>query len=116
MQAIHRVVISLPLSELWDEKAPTAAVRQRHLSYEDLRQLVRAGQVRFVIADVGAPLRWISAGESHTFWKLEVRPHLVDEPDRPFDICHFPEGYCYVASEWLGSRDNQATVVLELHH
>lgn len=56
MQAIHRVVISRPLSELWDEKAPTAAVRQRHLSYEDLRQLVRAGQVRFVIANVGAPV------------------------------------------------------------
>lgn len=55
-------------------------------------------QAGFVIANVGAPLRWIPAGESHTSWKLEVRPHLVDEPDRPFDICHFPEGYCYVAS------------------
>ena len=116
MQSIHKVVTSLPLSELWNEKASTAAIRQRHLSYEDLRQLVQSGQVRFVVANVGAPLRWVPAGESHSFWKLEVRLHLVNEPDRPFDIYSFPEGYCYVASEWRDSDEGRATVVLELHH
>lgn len=116
MQGIRRVVTSLPLSELWDKKAPIVAARQRHLSCEDLRQLVRAGQVKFVVANVGTPLRWIPAGETHSFWKLEVRPHLVDEPDRPFDIDGFPEGYCYTASEWLSPGEDLATVVLELHH
>ena len=116
MQGIHRVVTCLPLSKLWDEKATTATARQRYLSSEELKQLLRAGQVRFVVANVGAPLRWIPAGESHLFWKLEVRPHLVEQPDRPFDIYSFPEGYCYVASEWRSAQEDQTTVVLELHH
>lgn len=72
--------------------------------------------MKFVVANVGAPLQWISAGDSHSFWKLEVRPHLVDQPDRPFDIYSFPEGYCYVDSEWLGASEDLTTVVLEQHH
>jgi hypothetical protein len=51
------------------------------------------------------------------FWKGEVRPHLVDEPERPFDIYHFPQGYPYMATEW--ESDGPPTppiVLLERHH
>jgi hypothetical protein len=50
------------------------------------------------------------------FWKLEVRPHLVLEPERPFDVSEFPEGYCYIASEWKAGDETQPIVVLEQHH
>ena len=116
MQRTFRPITNLPLAELWDERMQTTTDRQRYLSKEDLRQLMRAGSVRFAVANIGDPLRWIPIDESHAFWKLEVRPHLVDEPNRPFDIHAFPEGYCYVASEWRGSGEGSTVVVLERHH
>ena len=116
MQGKLREVTQLPLTELWDEHAPLEASRRRHLSEAELRQLLRTRTVHFVVADVGHPLRWIPIEESFAFWKLEVRPHLVDEPDRPFDVDRFPEGYRHVASEWRGPEDDRVMVVLERHH
>jgi hypothetical protein len=116
MQGKFRTITNLPLAELWDERMQTIADRQRYLSQEDVRQLVRAGSVRFSVANIGDPLRWIPIAESHAFWKLEVRPHLVDDPNRPFDIYAFPEGYCYIASEWRGPGEEHAVVLLERHH
>jgi hypothetical protein len=116
MQANPRIVTYIPLSEIWDEHGQVTAARFRSLAQEDLRQLVQAGTVGFAVANVGHPLRWVSSEESQVFWKLEVRPHLVAEPDRPFDIYRYPEGYCYVASEWHATNGTQPIVVLERHH
>ena len=116
MQQNLRIVTGLPLSEVWDAHGRVIAERLRVLAQEDLRQLMQGGAVRFAVANVGHPLRWISSEESQAFWKLEVRPHLVAEPDRPFDIYGFPEGYCYVATEWRASNGIQSLVVLEQHH
>ena len=115
MQNNLKVVTSIPLSEVWDEHGRLIAQRLRHLAQEDLRQLVQAQAVRFAVANIGHPLRWVPDEETQAFWKLEVRPHLVAEPDRPFDIYRFPEGYCYVASEWRTSDGTQSVVVLERH-
>lgn len=69
------------------------------------------------MADPGLPLRWVPEAECHVFWKADVRRHLVDEPERPFDIYHYPEGYAYVASEWLsGDPMTSPIVLLERHH
>jgi hypothetical protein len=111
-----RIVTSVPLTEVWNDLGRIDATRQRHLALEDLRQLVQAGFVRFAVANVGLPLRWVPPEESHVFWKLEVRPHLVVEPERSFNIYHFSEGYCYVASEWQTADGTQPIVVLEQHH
>jgi len=111
-----RSVVELPLSEVWNEQGPVSAARLRHLTREDLRQLLQAGAVCFIIANVGHLLRWIPDDEGHAFWKLEVRPHLVAEPDRPFDIYSFPEGYCYIASEWRAPNEVHAIVLLEQRH
>jgi len=116
MQKHLRIVTGIPLSEVWDEHGQVSAERLRSLAQEDLRQLVQAGTVKFVVANAGHPLRWVSSEESQVFWKLEVRPHLVVEPDRPFDIYGYPEGYCYVASEWHATNETQTIVVLEQHH
>jgi hypothetical protein len=50
------------------------------------------------------------------FWKAEVRPHLVDKPDRPFDIYHYPHGYAYIASAWQAVDAGFPIVVLERYH
>jgi hypothetical protein len=117
MQPQDRVVIQIPLAELWDTTGTLPAARGRSLSREEVRQLVQAGAVRFVVADAGLPLRWVPDAERHVFWKGEVRRHLVEEPERPFDIYQSPEGYAYIATAWeSGDPASPPIILLERHH
>lgn len=115
MQDKDRVVTALPLVELWGDSPGCGATRTRMLSLEELRRRLQAAPVLFVVADVGHPLRWIPVEECHEFWKLEARPHLVDDPERGFDIAQFPDAWCYLASAWE-SADGRSVVLLERHH
>ena len=73
--------------------------------------------MRFVIADVGKPLRWVAPEERFVFWKADARDHIVEDPHRPIDIYAYPEGYAYVASEWVGDElGSSPIIVLERHH
>lgn len=116
MRPDRGIVTRLPLDALWNERGPVAARRVRHLGPETLRSLLRASEVRFVVADIGAALRWIPQAQTYAFWKAEVGSHLVDDPNRPFDPARFPQGYCYLASEWRGAELDFAAVILERHH
>jgi hypothetical protein len=42
-------------------------MRKRHLTAADITSLLRVGQVRFVVADVGLPLCWIPVDECYDF-------------------------------------------------
>jgi len=117
MDAKNRIVTATPLTELWDRAGTVAAERGRFLNREDVRRLVQGRALRFVVAEPGLPLRWVPEAENHAFWKGEVSPHLVDEPERPFDIYHYPQGYAYLATEWLAADPLvPPIVVLERHH
>ena len=112
-----RIATTLPLAELWSADGPVRARRGATLAGEDVRRLLAAGPVQFVVADVGRPLRWIPLAQCHVAWKAEVRPHLVADPTRPIDVYAYPEGYAYVASVW--ERDDPCApplVLLERHH
>jgi hypothetical protein len=51
------------------------------------------------------------------FWKTEARDHIVEDPHRPIDIYAYPEGYAYVASEWIADPlASTRIIVLERHH
>ena len=115
MRPDERIVTQLPLNELWNSRGSLQAERRRWLCREDIRQLLQSGPLQFVIADAGRPLQGI-AEERFVFWKLEVRPHLVDEPERPFDIDTFPEGYAYLASQWVFDDSSASIVLLERYH
>lgn len=108
MHASQRVITMLPLTELWDDCGPVNAVRLRFLAAADVRDLLRRGPVRFVVADVGAKPAWIRASECFTFWKGEVLPRLADQDE-------LSDGVGYVASEW-STPDGSPIVALELHH
>jgi hypothetical protein len=112
----ERLVTQCPLSEVWDASGRLMEQRQRLLDCEQLRQLLHRGAVRFVVANVGHPLRWVPETEAFAFWKTEVRSHLVNEPDRLFNVDHYPQGYCYIASEWQSKDEEHLVVVLECHH
>jgi len=111
-----RVVTRIPLTELWDERKSLDAHRGRYLTREELHILMRGPSVRFVVADVGHKLRWIPEAERFVFWKAELRPHLVENPDH-IDVDRYPEGLGLLASEWISSdTEGSPIVLLERYH
>lgn len=90
------VVTQLPLEALETERGRAERFGDR--DGEQLRQLLHSGPVRFVVADVGSPLNWISLQDCYDFWKSEVQPHF-GSPDRA-DLTNKPGEYCYFATEW----------------
>jgi hypothetical protein len=116
MQSALRVVTQLPLSELFDEAGPCAAHRRRPLSTEEIRRLLHAVVVRFVVADVGVAPHWVSTDNTFEFWRHEVIPHLA-QPEERVQLERFPGEYCYFASEWAGPDANEARIILlERYH
>ena len=94
-EAMMDLITKLPLARLTTSSGE--ARRIGNLDADAIRDLLRAGPVRFVLADVGAPLRWTPEKECFDLWKNDVRPHLAD-PSRPAQLDHFPGGYAYFAS------------------
>ncbi|MBA3241712.1 MAG: hypothetical protein H0T60_10850, partial [Acidobacteria bacterium] len=78
MRFDQRIVSQMPLNELWNEYGIVSAKGLRELNASDIAKLLRAGKVRFVVADVGSQLKWIPLDECYGFWKSEVKKHLAD--------------------------------------
>lgn len=110
-----RIVRQLPLQELWDDAGMIAASRTRSLSSQQLKRLLQAGPVQFVVADVGLKLRWIALDECYQFWKSDVQLRLPSEDSIP-NVDVFPVGYCYFASEWQRSPVDHPIVALTKVH
>lgn len=101
------IINRLPLSEL--PPPLTAAKRLRDLATADVRELLRAGRVRFAVAMMLSPFRVVPEHECYEFWKSEVQPHLVSDPDEGAVLDNFPGSYCYFGSEW---SDGGSPIVL----
>lgn len=109
--ARKRYIDTLPLGEL---PPPFAEARRvRALCTEDIRALLRAGPVVFLVANLGDPLRVIPAGERFEFWKSQAQARIVDTAR--FSLEDFPGELAYVATAWT---DGDATpiVLLEAYH
>jgi hypothetical protein len=89
------IIIQLPLDSLTTSLG--RAEQCRRVDTEDIRSLLKQGPVRFVVADIGHPIRWIAESECFNFWKRDVRTHIVFEGARLED---FSGEYCYYAAEW----------------
>jgi hypothetical protein len=110
---MQRVVAQLLLNELWDDTGALSAAHHRDLTAAEVRDLLRAGPVRFVVANVGASLRWVAASECFRFWTDEVQSRVGDPAGARLE--DFPGGYCYFASEW-GPVEGPPVVVLSVAH
>lgn len=108
-----RIIKRLPLEELWRDDGFISTSRGKRLRADDIRDLLRAGRIQFVIADVGSKPRWIGLDDCYRFWKTEVKPHLA-EPNQRTYLDSFPDSYCYTACEWGAAE--APIVVLEHHH
>ena len=114
MDPAQRIVTQMPLSDLWKDAGLINAHHHGRVGRDDISKLLRDGST-FVVADLGHPLRWIPEQDRFTFWKAEVKDHLVPADEDRFHFDAYPRGYCYVASVWrcVGSGP---VVVLEKHH
>jgi len=110
-----RIVTSLPLTELWADAESLSAVRLREVGREEIADLLRQGVVRFAVADVGFPLRWIPAEGHFAFWKAEVKPRVVEPPQEATCLEDYPGGYGYHASEWRDSLGPRIILLERLH-
>lgn len=78
-----------------------------------IRELLKHGQVRFVIAEIGRALDWIAEENRFDFWKRDVQPHLL-EPDQRIYLEDFPTEYAYTASRW--NDGGKPIILLVKHH
>jgi hypothetical protein len=114
MNPRDRVVISTPMNQLWTDEGEIAATRGRRLDRAAIRELLRGGPVRFVVANPGHRLRWIPPSERFEFWKAEVAVHLAEA-----DALHLegsPGQLAYVATEWVVPDGEAPVVLLEANH
>jgi hypothetical protein len=91
------IVTRLPLKSL--KTSLGSAEGQKDVGEPEIRNLLRAGSIRFVVADVGLQLLWINETDCFDFWKDEVKPHLT-EPQSVVSLEDFPGEYFYRASLW----------------
>ncbi|WP_165249791.1 hypothetical protein [Paludisphaera soli] len=113
----QRLIMQTPLTELWDARGTLPIKERRDVGCEQVRQLLRDGPVRFVIADCGRTIRWIALEDSFRFWKEEVKSHLIDWSVhvRGTRLEDWPGEYFYSGSEW-DEVDGAAVVLLVKHH
>lgn len=104
--SIMHLITKLALSHLTTTRGD--AKRVVAAGSDAIRALLRAGPVRFVVADIGSPLYWVPETECFDVWKKEVQPHLA-EPDQPVYLVQFPGKYLYFASHW---DDGASPIVL----
>jgi hypothetical protein len=114
MDATLKIVTHLPLRELWRDDGFKTTARVRALTEDDIRSLLRSGNIQFVIVNVGASPCWIQPSECFQFWKDELQPHLAKEATVILE--EFPDGYYYFASQWDGGDPVSPIVVLEKQH
>ena len=110
----RRIVIQTPLNEIWNARRVVSTKEIRELNASDIAELLHNGKVQFVVANVGKPLKWISADECYSFWKSEVKNHLADTTTSNYTE-DFPDEYCYFASEWE-SDESEPIVLLTVSH
>lgn len=114
MRFNQRVVSQTPLRELWNDCGVVSAKEVQELNATDIAELLRGGEVQFVVANVGSPLKWIPLDECYSFWKSEVKSHLADRAAENY-LENFPDEYCYFASEWK-AEDGKRIVLLLMSH
>ena len=115
MEGKKRIVLALPIQELWIGQRLISTIKERDLDADEIRGLLRSGiTCRFVIADVGQPLEWIPNIQTYDFWKREVKAHVAKADGRK-TLEEFPGGYFYYASEWK-SYEGETIIVLSKMH
>ena len=114
MNLSDRNVTKIPLEILWTSETELESQRINYLTPTNIRDLLKQGEVYFIIADVGQKLLWIQPAECYEFWKSEVEKHVAINLDN-INLEDFPGNYAYIASKWT-SYAHIPVVLLEKIH
>jgi len=115
MELNQRIVLQMPLHELWSNCRVASTKKIRSLSADDITDILRLGKTRFVIAKIGEYLKWTPLDESYGFWKSEVKMRVVNPEAEGFYLEHFPEDYCYIAEEWEADEGERIILLMMSH-
>lgn len=114
MDPTLRLITKLPLEELWRDDGFSTTIRLRPLAAGEISNMLRAGRVQFVVADLASKPWWVELQDCYDFGKNEVKPHLAEESRIVLE--DFPDEYCYLASQWKSREGEPPIVVLEKLH
>lgn len=106
MNTADKIVISIPLKNIWTDESELPAKRMAHLTSADIVQLLKESAVRFVVADVGHKLQWIDTNRCFDFWKQEAKHYIADS---------ITGHYAYIASHWV-IQGEVPIIMLEKFH
>ncbi len=109
MNIENRIVIQIPLDEVWNDKEVISASRKRYVKKEEVSQILRHSPVRFAIARIGKSLIWIEEEKCYGFWKSEIEANVAN-PAENIEIDSFPNNFAYLASEWY--EESQRPIIL----
>jgi hypothetical protein len=99
--SFERLVIRLPLDELWTSDGPVDARRGRQVGAERIKEILRKRTAVFARADIGFPLTWYRGPDAAAFWRV-AKPNLSEGAAAYLD--QFPGGFCYFATEWASAH------------
>ena len=114
MNFSDKIVTIIPLDTIWTSESELKSKRGRYLTADNIKDLLRQGQVNFMIADVGQKPTWIDRTQCFNFWKLEVEKHLVTDINKIY-IDNFRDSYAYVASEWTVDGSTPIILLEKMH-
>lgn len=110
-----RLVLRIPLEQLWTPEGPANHILLRHLSPDDVESLLKTTpNLRLVEARIAEELRWYPRGD-YKFWRDQARNHAA-HPDTSQSLDDFPDSMFYFISEWLDEASQDRILLFELHH
>jgi hypothetical protein len=110
-----RLVIRIPLEELWTASGRTGHVCQRFLSPDEVESLLRGiPDLQLVEARISEELRWYPRGD-YGFWRRRARQHAAD-PNSPQSLDDFPDSMFYFVSEWVDEESQDRVLLFEQYH
>ena len=114
MNYSDKIITKIPLDTLWTSETELKSERIRYLTADNIKDLLRQGQVNFIIADVGLKPTLVDRNQCFDFWKLEVEKHLVTDINK-INIDIFPDSYAYLASEWTTDSPTPIILLEKMH-
>ena len=114
MELSKKIVNNIPLDYLWADKEILDIKREKYLGQIDIQTLLKNGPVQFVIANLGDKLNWLSIQDCYTFYKANLRDHIINNAD-PIDLGSLKDNFGYLASLWTSMSDDPI-ILLEMFH
>ncbi|CAA9566848.1 MAG: hypothetical protein AVDCRST_MAG18-1555 [uncultured Thermomicrobiales bacterium] len=108
----------MPRGTVIDPLTGTPAGAIRFVGSAEIKEALGRQNVRFALITFPQDtLDWVTPERLYETWKTELQPRVV-QPHiviKGFSLDDYPDGYCYVASEWK-TADEQIIILFQMWH